>query len=525
MNLFKIIAKNVYIASIITIVSIFFAFYSLFSSDPRFFSIKELHRDLVINGELVSSYPNLGVITIHFERPNSKKGSFEFELKELGKKEPYYKAKYALQDVYYLPSFPFGFPPVADSKNKIFLIKLRPSILSTKKEGIVYEMLYSFDKKSLFQGKDTIQFISGKITQYWKDLLYSNNIIFYLTPTFFFLLFALVHLISKDRVKNTEIYHQSRELIKPTFLALSFFIGYDILFIQKSNDLYMTIICIVWALLIFSYKYKSQKSFVVALFFLILCPLIIISDVKAVAEKAAIWAYMFMIMGTLHSLIEMEGEEYPNRFKFLGRIHYLLHYIADMDSQLMLWYKKITFKKQKPIQLKMNVKDFVFYILREIKEYVLFMLYVIIFTIVILSLVTIYTKVMSVRDRKLKNPTIQIIEPTLVYPATKVLLFGNSFGSKIDDRYRLMKDGVEVRPDYWEDHKIIFTIPLGWKTGFMNIWIERPVQWNGETIIEKTKPVQIKLLPVGIKFTPDDDLYFEQMKTWKEETEEINGYN
>jgi hypothetical protein len=58
----------------------------------------------------------------------------------------------------------------------------------------------------------------------------------------------------------------------------------------------------------------------------------------------------------------------------------------------------------------------------------------------------------------------------------------------------------------------------------MNVWVERPVQWNGETIIEKTKEQQIKLLPVTSWSAPDDDLYFEQMKKWKKETREINGY-
>ncbi|PIY69558.1 hypothetical protein COY90_00025, partial [Candidatus Roizmanbacteria bacterium CG_4_10_14_0_8_um_filter_39_9] len=75
-----------------------------------------------------------------------------------------------------------------------------------------------------------------------------------------------------------------------------------------------------------------------------------------------------------------------------------------------------------------------------------------------------------------------------------------------------------------EDHKIIFTVPLSWKPGPMNIWIEKPVEWNAETVIEKTKPISIKLLKVTGQFTPDDDLYFEQLKTWRKETREMNGY-
>jgi hypothetical protein len=132
---------------------------------------------------------------------------------------------------------------------------------------------------------------------------------------------------------------------------------------------------------------------------------------------------------------------------------------------------------------------------------------------------------MSYIDRQNKNPGTPHIEPSLVYPATKVFLYGDRFGDGANEKYALMKDGERVRTDYWEDHKIIFTVPLSWKTGLLNIWIEKPVEWNAETIIEKTKAVQVKLLKVTGRFTPDDYLYFEQKKKWRKETLESNGYN
>ncbi|MCX6731163.1 MAG: hypothetical protein NTZ55_04925 [Candidatus Roizmanbacteria bacterium] len=525
MNLFVIVIKSIYTATVIATVSIFLAFYSLFSLDSRFFSITEQYKDPIIKGKIHASFPNLGAIIVHFERPSSKKGSFLFQMQEINSNTLHYSATYALQDIYNLQSYPFGFPVIVNSQNKSYFIKMESQHLSIKKSGVVYEMIYPFDKGSLFRGERAVQFILGKIEQYWKDLLYSNNLIFYLAPTFFFLFFTIIHLIFKDKFQRTEIYRQSKELAKPTFLSLLLFIGYDILFIPKINDLPIALLCMMWALLIFSYRYKSQKSFVGALFFLILCPILLVSNMGLIAEKASAWAFMFMVMGTIHALIELKNEEAPNENYFIFHIHQLLNYIPSFDSALLLWYKKMTYKKQKPITIKVTLKDYIHQSVAGIKEYVLFFLYVMAGTVIILTVVTVYTKVMSVRDRKLKNPVVQLVEPKLVYPATKVLLFGSSFGSRIDERYRLMKDGVEVRPDYWEDHKIIFTIPLGWKTGIVNIWIERPIQWNGETIIEITKPVQIKLLPISGWNSPDDDLYFEQMKTWKKETREINGYN
>lgn len=524
MKLLKTLIRIMYTSVVISVVGLFFAFYFAFSSDVRFFSIIERYKQSPINKKIRASYPNLGAIIIHFDRPSSENGLFVFQLNEFGKKNIQYKASYKLIDIYYLPTYPFGFPIIQNSESKLYTVSLSPSKLVINKVGVIYELVYPFDKTTLLKGEKTIQFVKGKFFQYWNGLLYSNNILFFLTPTILYFLFFLLHFTLKDHLKNSDLYRNVEELLRPSFLVLLIYIGYDILFVSNSNDYVVTIGCILWILLTITYRFSSQKSLFGALFFISLCPLLLISDMQFVAEKAAIWAYLYIIMGTIHMLIEIKGEKHPNKFKFLEKIHSLLQYIINIDEQLMLWYKKKTFKKQNPIQLKMSIKDYIFHILKKIKEYILFIFYVVILTTIIVSLVTTYTKLMSARDRKLKNPIIRTIEPTLVYPATKVVLFGNSFGSKIDERYRLMKDGIEVRPDYWEDHKIIFTIPLGWKTGLMNIWIERPVQWNGETIIEKTEPTSIRLLPVTGKFTENDDLYFEQIKTWKKETREINGY-
>lgn len=519
----KNLIKIFYTSVVVCTLSFFLAFYFSISLDTRIFSISDRYL-APMNSKIFSIYPNLDSVIIHFERPATESGFFVFQLQENKQKNIYYKAKYSLRDIYNLPTYPFGFEPITNSQNKTYIVNIESSELIIKKKGVAYELVYPFDKGKILRGEYIVQFVKGKMLQYWNGLFSSGNIIFFVFPSIFYFILSISHLIFKQKLKKVKLFCQTSELFAPSFLLLSLYIGYDILFLPKINDLTVMVICAIWILLTIAYRFSSKKSFLGALFFLSLCPLLLISGMQSVAEKAAIWAYMFMIIGTIHMLVEIKTEEHPNRFKFVEKIHILLQHIVDIDSRLMIWYKKTIFKKQEQIQVKMTLKDYIFYALRKLKEYVLLTLYIVICTIIVLTLVTIYTKVMSIRDRKLKNPSVQIIEPTLVYPATKVVVLGNSFGSKIDDRYRLMKDGVEIRPDYWEDHKIIFTIPLGWKTGFMNVWIERPVQWNGETVIEKTKPSQIKLLPITSWNAPDDDLYFEQIKTWRKETREINGY-
>jgi hypothetical protein len=477
-----------------------------------------------INNQVHATYPNLGSIIMHFERPATESGSFIFQLQEKNTQTIYYKGRYSLSDIYHLSTYPFGFKPIINSKNKTYIIDIQTSELSIKKGGIVYELVYSFDREQILRGEYVFQFVRGKLFQYWNGLINSHNIIFFISPSLFYLLFSIIHFSLKENLKKIELFRQTIELLHPSFLVLFLYILYDILFIPKTNDFVVSAVCAMWILLIYSYRFSSQKSFILTLFFMSLCPLLLISNMQQVAEKTAVWAYVFMTVGAIHAFAGTKKYGSKGIINLVEKIYKLSDYIVILDSQLMFRCKKIFFKKQKPIPVKMNARDFMLYILRKIKEYIFFMFYILIFTIIVLSFVTVYTKVMGMRDRELKNPIIKAIEPTLVYPATKVILFGNCFGSKIDGRYRLMRNGEELRVDYWEDHKIIFTIPLGWKTGFMNVWVERPVQWNGETIIEKTKEQQIKLLPVTSWSAPDDDLYFEQMKKWKKETREINGY-
>ena len=71
--------------------------------------------------------------------------------------------------------------------------------------------------------------------------------------------------------------------------------------------------------------------------------------------------------------------------------------------------------------------------------------------------------------------------------------------------------------------KDYFPVPLEWKDGYHKIWIEKQIDWDGKTTA-KSEAFEIKVLPITGNYTEDDGLYFEQMKTWRPETREVNGY-
>jgi hypothetical protein len=117
------------------------------------------------------------------------------------------------------------------------------------------------------------------------------------------------------------------------------------------------------------------------------------------------------------------------------------------------------------------------------------------------------------------------VEPTIVYRATKILIKGRNLGWSENGNVKLMNGNLEVVPDVWTDTRIIFTVPLQWKTGINNIRIEKKIFWDSKEITAVSKSIPIKLINAGSTFTPDDDAYFEQLKHVDPEVLKLNGYD
>jgi hypothetical protein len=124
-----------------------------------------------------------------------------------------------------------------------------------------------------------------------------------------------------------------------------------------------------------------------------------------------------------------------------------------------------------------------------------------------------------------RNPKIYTIEPRIVYRSTRIIMRGYNLGWKPDDlALKLNSTYGEVEKDFWSDSKIIFTVPLHWKDGEVELWVEKPIEWDGKNIIAKSKIYTIRLIPTTQTFTPADEEFFQQLKTLDKETLQINGY-
>lgn len=366
----------------------------------------------------------------------------------------------------------------------------------------------------------------------WTNPITTEKTTPYFLNTAYFLLVILGIYLLWDLIKKTlnfiwKLIYKFSQKSKLIFLIILVpAILSDIFKVPQVYDTVTFWLTLFWVIVVIGYRLEGRFSFAAALSFLVICPISLILKNELVAEKAAIWTYMFLVVGTIQSLIELRVGDKDR---------------VDLDQY---WAKTESLRRGSFAVLRMTLtpiknkllefKKYLVYIFtkkRSLLGYVIFyiktIMVVIIFVIAIFLLKLAYDKFQveyKKYQRLQRNPVINKIEPYYVYKSTKVLMRGKLFGLKNNEKQRLMSDVGEIEYQFWDDSKIVFVMPTEWSFGEHDIWIEKNIGWDGKRETAKSNVVKIKLLPITGRFTPDDEKYFEQLKSLDKETLEINGY-
>jgi hypothetical protein len=86
----------------------------------------------------------------------------------------------------------------------------------------------------------------------------------------------------------------------------------DIFVLDFSSDLIILFLTGLWVWSVRWHRFEGRVSVAGALIFLALCPFLLIFKKDPIAEKAAIWAYMFLVVGTIQMFVEYAKEEKKN---------------------------------------------------------------------------------------------------------------------------------------------------------------------------------------------------------------------
>ena len=89
-------------------------------------------------------------------------------------------------------------------------------------------------------------------------------------------------------------------LLSLTFLGLFF----NIFISDSTSNLVILFLAGLWILVIRLYGYGGGVSVGMGLGFLMVCPFLLILEELAVAEKVAIWAFMFLLVGIGQQMLE-----------------------------------------------------------------------------------------------------------------------------------------------------------------------------------------------------------------------------
>lgn len=81
-------------------------------------------------------------------------------------------------------------------------------------------------------------------------------------------------------------------------------ISVEVFFFESASDLIILLLTGLWVLSVWLYEYDGRVSVGMGLGFLILCPFLLVFKAEAVAEKAAIWTYVFLVAGVIQQLID-----------------------------------------------------------------------------------------------------------------------------------------------------------------------------------------------------------------------------
>ena len=77
-----------------------------------------------------------------------------------------------------------------------------------------------------------------------------------------------------------------------------------VFFMNMTNNYVFLMLISLWIMLIIIYRFESSVSYLLALFFLLLCPVLFILNQETIAENAAMWVYFFLVIGTIEAIVE-----------------------------------------------------------------------------------------------------------------------------------------------------------------------------------------------------------------------------
>ncbi len=520
-----------------------------------------------VKGVIQASENYLGTIELYIDTFNRINDDvIVFRIREKGIEKWYYENIYYTKQITSLQFFPFGFPTIPESKNKLYEYEIE-SLKGTHGNAIGTNYLnpeiitrYQYPKQSITaSGRNLLSFTQIRVKNALQNVDFIIDILIYFLPSLYF----FVWFFSKKRYPSLTV-------------ILILIIVYDIFFMKSQRGIVFIILIGLWMCHTYVSKFISKIPVLFALALLGLSLTLSLLDQKLLAEKSAVWEYMFLVAAVVSNIFEpksINNRQTVSLYVFfrtlrnslllrvpIYAIAFILWGIVDISTIainvfFLIHKKSDAFLRRFMIILNTFIDDLrnpdprtIFNLLTAALRLLLFIVTTLIGIILIIAVAVVLAKTSiqiymqldkKIRSENLKrlrlslDPVIITAEPTIVYHSTKIIFYGIGFDQKAD-KSSIVKllapkhQTEDVVVDYIDNSKIIFTVPLHWNTGQLYFWVETPIIWEGKLIPAKSNVMSIKLIPrispYSPGFSPDDDAYFKQLEGLREETLRLNGH-
>lgn len=302
----------------------------------------KLEKGDYILGEFLAKENNLGILSLRFQtffRPAyANEDLLFFQIKQKGAKTWYYQNTYRDGFIYDIPFFPFGFPIISNSKNKIYEFKItslkgddtNSVALSERYQSIAAK--YKFTKHELLQSKvSLLQFSIKKFTSLLETIDVAFSSVVYLLPLFFYLMLLtpLGKYLGKPVIFIVQKLSDFGESTFLKFLLPSFKVSerFSIIFFDTillavalmdgfyfklGNGFIYLLVPILWIFVQRRFGFTTRKTFIVGIIFLLFPPVFLQFNLGQIAENMSVWAYLFLVTGTIQIFTEIKNDKKAN---------------------------------------------------------------------------------------------------------------------------------------------------------------------------------------------------------------------
>jgi hypothetical protein len=213
--------------------------------------------------------------------------------------------------------FPFGFPVISNSKDKVYQFEIESS-LGNKTNGVEINRNstalfsgYQYPKSEIIKNKKSIiEFIFKKIITSFTNLDFLLSSTLYLLPL---LIYLAIYMFSASN-KRLENY---KHVITACFFVL---ILTDLFKIKEVYIGVMISLILCWVFIAIINKKGSILSFIFATILIILCVILIVLDVSDFQNKINVWVFTLFMIGLAQAVIEERRENKIKKFKTKNKL-------------------------------------------------------------------------------------------------------------------------------------------------------------------------------------------------------------